>query len=142
MSFSVGDKAVHPAHGVAEITQIEERLIGSDKITFPTNRAWIKRSSFPLLDRLVFATTKCPDSRFEISGHTDSRGSAEYNLALSAARAQSVAEYLQRGGVAMDKMTIVGRGEDYPVADNKTAAGRATNRRIEIKILETGMAAN
>ena len=67
-----------------------------------------------------------------IIGHTDSTGSAEYNLGLSKRRAQAVSDYLVSTGVAEEKLREVGRGEEDPIASNDTAEGRAQNRRVEI----------
>ena len=72
------------------------------------------------------------DEMLEIVGHTDSTGPEDYNQGLSERRAQSAADYLAGKGVAASKMTIKGMGENSPVADNATAAGRAMNRRVEI----------
>lgn len=68
-----------------------------------------------------------------IIGHTDSRGSEEYNQALSEKRAQAVADYLVGKGVSPERLTVEGMGESQPVADNATAEGRAENRRVEIE---------
>ena len=65
-------------------------------------------------------------------GHTDSTGNPNYNLTLSQKRAQSVASYLTDRGVARNRLSAEGRGQNQPVADNATEAGRAQNRRVEI----------
>lgn len=67
-----------------------------------------------------------------IQGHTDSTGSAEYNQGLSEQRADSVRNFLARAGVADGRMASIGYGEDHPVADNETKAGRALNRRVDM----------
>jgi OOP family OmpA-OmpF porin len=67
-----------------------------------------------------------------IIGHTDSTGSADYNLGLSKRRAEAVKDYLVSTGVEADKLRVVGRGEEDPIASNDTAEGRAQNRRVEI----------
>jgi len=77
-----------------------------------------------------------PSIRIEISGHTDSTGSREYNLDLSRRRAESVKRYLvTEGGVEESRVQTRGAGPDEPIDTNKTAAGRAKNRRIEFMIL-------
>lgn len=73
---------------------------------------------------------------FEIGGHTDSRGSAAYNLALSDKRADAVRDFLLNNGVANSKMTVKGYGETLPIYPNDTAEGRAKNRRVVIKRLK------
>ncbi len=75
-----------------------------------------------------------PDSRIEVIGHTDNTGSAAYNYDLSQRRASSVAAILQGAGVAASRLSIIGAGEDQPVASNLTPEGRAQNRRVEIII--------
>jgi OOP family OmpA-OmpF porin len=70
----------------------------------------------------------------KVVGHTDSVGPAEYNQQLSLRRATQVRDYLASKGVASNLMTVTGMGETSPVADNKTKAGRAQNRRVEVSI--------
>jgi OOP family OmpA-OmpF porin len=72
-------------------------------------------------------------SCIRIEGHTDSIGAEEYNLTLSQRRAQSVVQYLVKHmGVAEEQLIVVGKGENEPVADNDTEAGRQRNRRVQI----------
>lgn len=75
-----------------------------------------------------------PGSTINVIGHTDSTGAAGYNLDLSTRRANSVASVLIANGVSGSRIRSIGRGEDQPLATNQTAAGRATNRRVEIII--------
>ncbi len=77
-----------------------------------------------------------PTARFEVGGHTDNRGSAATNRTLSQARAQSVMSALVAAGVPQSALTAVGYGPDSPRAPNTTAAGRAQNRRVEVKRLQ------
>ena len=73
----------------------------------------------------------------KITGHTDSSGAAEYNQKLSVKRAEAVRDYLISLGVDASKLEVSGMGEDKPIADNKTAAGRAKNRRVEVEVTGT-----
>jgi outer membrane protein OmpA-like peptidoglycan-associated protein len=74
-------------------------------------------------------------ANFSVQGHTDSQGRAANNMKLSERRAKAVADYLSaKAGIASSRLTSAGFGEDYPIADNKTRAGRAQNRRVEIKL--------
>ena len=75
-----------------------------------------------------------PDLQIEVAGHTDSAGAGDLNYGLSERRAKTVRNYLIRYGVAEDRLIAVGYGESQPVADNATAEGRATNRRVELRI--------
>jgi OOP family OmpA-OmpF porin len=70
-------------------------------------------------------------------GHTDSVGSDAYNQKLSVRRAEAVKAYLVSKGIAKDRVYTEGKGKKQPVADNKTAAGRAKNRRVEIEVVGT-----
>lgn len=78
-----------------------------------------------------------PNATFEVAGHTDAVGSDSYNRNLSQRRAGNVRAYLVEQGVNPDSMSAVGYGESQPVADNATEAGRAENRRVELRITET-----
>jgi OmpA-OmpF porin, OOP family len=69
----------------------------------------------------------------ELVGHTDSRGTPQYNQRLSERRAETVRAYMVSKGVPAGSMTVSGRGETQPVATNKTDAGRAKNRRVDIE---------
>jgi outer membrane protein OmpA-like peptidoglycan-associated protein len=75
-----------------------------------------------------------PDTDIEIQGHTDSKGSDEFNQKLSEDRASSVAAYLRGKGVASNRVKIRGYGETAPVASNETEDGRAQNRRVNFLI--------
>ncbi len=110
-------------------------LFAGEKIHFATDRAVIKPTSYSLLDRVATSANTCPNARFEISGHTDSRGRATYNQQLSEARARAVAAYLSRTGVAAENLIPVGYGEIRPIATNDTVEGRAQNRRIDFSVL-------
>jgi len=105
-------------------------------ITFRAGTARLLPSASAELDRLATAIVATPGSRWEIAGHTDATGVAARNLRLSQDRAQSVVTYLLRRGVAESALTAVGYGQTRPVAPNRTAAGRAQNRRVEIKRLQ------
>jgi len=75
-----------------------------------------------------------PDSRISITGHTDASGSNKYNMELGQKRARSVQNYFLSKGISSDKLITDSRGEEVPVADNKTVEGKAKNRRSEIII--------
>ncbi len=83
-----------------------------------------------------------PDRMIRIEGHTDSSGSARLNLRLSQQRADALKALLVENGIAPDRIEAVGMGEDFPVADNSTEAGKAKNRRVEIIVLDKPYPAN
>jgi len=72
----------------------------------------------------------------DVEGYTDNTGSAATNKKLSQARANAVVAYLKKKGIAANRLTAKGFGPENPIADNKTAAGRAQNRRVELKLKE------
>ena len=105
-------------------------------IEFDFAKATIRPTSFPVIDEAVKVLQTYPSLRLRISGHTDSVGSEERNKQLSQDRAQAVADYLTEKGVAADRLEVIGRGPDKPVADNDTPAGRQQNRRIEFEVIQ------
>lgn len=104
-------------------------------ILFETGKDVIKSSSFPILDNIVKIMNENPAYNLNINGHTDAMGDDTKNLDLSQRRADAVKKYLADKGISADRMTSKGFGETMPVADNKTAAGRAKNRRVEFKVI-------
>jgi OOP family OmpA-OmpF porin len=104
-------------------------------LSFDTAKWDIKPSQYPILDDVVRILKRNPSLRIEIQGHTDNRGAAEYNRKLSEKRAQAVMEYLLKKGISSARLTAAGYGFSRPVATNTTAAGRAKNRRVELKPL-------
>lgn len=113
-----------------------DRIASENSVLFDTGEARIQYHSQGLLDRIAFLARQCPDVRLEISGHTDADGEADANLALSESRAEAVMAYMAAAGVARSRLVSVGYGEQKPVADNETEAGKAANRRIEFRIVE------
>jgi outer membrane protein OmpA-like peptidoglycan-associated protein len=112
----------------------EKKIEIKQTVFFDTNRATIKRVSFPLLNEVAQALADNPTIKVEIQGHTDSQGSARSNLKLSQKRAESVRAYLIKRSVAGDRMVAKGYGKEVPIADNRTSEGRSQNRRVEFVI--------
>jgi len=110
------------------------RLIMPGNITFATNSADIAPHFYHTLNAVATVLNGFPETLIEVTGHTDSTGSAQYNLQLSQRRAQSVAQYLVAQGVAPNRIVARGMGESMPIASNDTPEGRAQNRRVEIQI--------
>ena len=105
-------------------------------VYFEFNKAKIKRVSFGLLNEVAQAMKDNPTIKVEVQGHTDSVGRDRSNMRLSQKRAESVRTYLIRQGIDRSRMVPKGYGETVPIADNRTADGRAQNRRVEFVITE------
>ena len=103
-------------------------------IPFKTGKADLQKVAIDRL-KIVADALKGTTRTILVEGHTDSTGKPEKNMTLSQARAETVRKYLIDGGIPADQIRAVGAGQDRPVADNKTSAGRAKNRRVEV-ILE------
>lgn len=101
-------------------------------VNFEFDSAQLTAGAQQVLNGVAERLANNPDVRVSIEGHTDSRGSDEYNKNLSQRRAESVATYLAQRGVTASNMRAVGFGEERPVASNETDAGRAENRRVEL----------
>jgi OOP family OmpA-OmpF porin len=112
----------------------ETKIELKQTVFFDTNKATIKPVSFALLDDVAAALRDNPRIAVEVGGHTDSQGDDAFNKKLSQRRAESVRTYLTRKGVDGSRMVPRGYGEDVPIADNRTADGRAQNRRVEFLI--------
>lgn len=107
-----------------------------DNCNFETGKAELMEESHVVLDELVAYLLRKDDERIEIGGHTDNVGTAKSNQVLSEARANTVRAYLIMKGIDPSRVTAKGYGLTQPVADNRTAEGRAQNRRTEVKVLE------
>jgi outer membrane protein OmpA-like peptidoglycan-associated protein len=106
-----------------------------DDIAFAPGRSALRPEAKASLGKLVAFVNRDPTKPIRIEGHTDSRGNPNANQMLSQRRADSVRDALIAAGVAANRMTSIGMGEDQPVADNQTEEGRAKNRRVDV-ILE------
>jgi outer membrane protein OmpA-like peptidoglycan-associated protein len=101
---------------------------------FATGKSELKSGATANLDRLGDFLSEYPDRTASIEGYTDSMGSEESNQMLSERRADSVKRYLVGRGVQRERLSSSGRGENAPVADNESPAGRQQNRRVEVVI--------
>jgi outer membrane protein OmpA-like peptidoglycan-associated protein len=121
-----------------EIARVKEDSRGtiitlSGAVLFKTNAASLLPIAEQQLRKVAEALNAYDEDRkIVVAGHTDSRGSGSSNRRLSLARAESVRAFLVNSGVSPDRISASGRGEDEPIADNRTAEGRANNRRVEI----------
>jgi OOP family OmpA-OmpF porin len=105
-------------------------------IEFESGKATLTDSGRGILDQMAATLQKLKGVRVEVIGHTDNSGSRAGNLSLSQARAAAVKAYVASRGISPDLIAVSGEGPDRPVADNRTADGRAHNRRIEFKVVQ------
>ena len=125
---------------LAEVARINEETRGTvitlpGGVLFPSGGHTLSAAAMTSLDKVAAALTdKAADRPVTIEGHTDSRGADGMNLELSQKRAEAVRTYLVSHGVAAATVAAVGKGEGVPIADNESAEGRATNRRVEIVV--------
>lgn len=106
-------------------------------VTFANNSATLSDQSKGTLDRIASGLSgQRSGYMIELQGFTDSRGSEQYNIGLSQRRAQSVERYLVSKNIPLYRISIIGLGEDNPVANNSNSDGRAQNRRVEVRVLK------
>jgi outer membrane protein OmpA-like peptidoglycan-associated protein len=108
--------------------------------SFDTGRADIRPVMRPILDQFASGLAQQPNTEVRIIGHTDSTGSDQLNDRLALQRAEATRNYLVARGVNQNMVTVAGRGEHEPVAENTSDAGRARNRRVEIFLGERNVA--
>ena len=105
-------------------------------ILFDTNKATFQARTMPVLESITAILVKYPAAKFSIEGHTDADGKDAANLKLSQDRAAAVVTYLVSKGIGSDRLTSTGFGEANPIDSNKTKAGKANNRRVEVKLVK------
>ncbi len=115
----------------------QSKDLSLDGISFKPGSDVLTAEAVAVLEQVAQALTRLEDKSVTIAGHTDSQGAEDYNLGLSLARATAVKRFLTQNGIAGQRLRVVGFGESQPVADNRTAEGRARNRRVEFR-LESG----
>ncbi len=118
---------VKPSRGYTD-----SEVIDLKGINFDSNKATLTASSKDTLNSAVEILKARPSIKVEVAAHTDSGGKASYNEYLSGLRANTVKDYLISHGIDASRVSAKGYGEAYPIADNKTRAGKAKNRRVEL----------
>jgi OOP family OmpA-OmpF porin len=112
---------------------VVHKLIKIEDVNFAFDSAALTKNADAKLDEVLAADKEFPDDNLEVSGYTDSTGKKAYNQKLSERRAASVKAWLVKHGIPAGRISTVGYGETKPVASNKTKAGRAQNRRVEVR---------
>jgi len=116
---------------VDTFTESEKQIV-----TFDTNKSTLTTQGKSTLDKIAGDLSgQRSGYMLELQGFTDSQGSEQYNIGLSQRRVEAVERYLVSKNIPLFRISVVGLGEDNPVADNKTRQGRAQNRRVEVRVL-------
>ncbi|MCL4158686.1 UNVERIFIED_CONTAM: hypothetical protein GTU68_052706 [Idotea baltica] len=125
-------------NGCPEVTEAVQATLNeyAKTILFDTGKATIKAQSAAVLADIVGILKEYSTAKFTVEGHTDSVGSETLNQRLSDSRANSVKEYLVQNGIDAFRLSALGYGESNPIDSNKTRAGRANNRRVEINLVK------
>jgi outer membrane protein OmpA-like peptidoglycan-associated protein len=123
--------------GCPVIEEAEQEVLNTafENLEFVSGKSVIKEESFISLTELAALLVTKPEWKLQISGHTDDVGKAAANMKLSENRSKAVAAFIESQGVALDRIVVKWFGEDSPVADNETAEGRQTNRRVEMEVV-------
>jgi outer membrane protein OmpA-like peptidoglycan-associated protein len=119
-----------------EADLMKPRLPDNVDLRFDTGSARLRPESQARLDDIAGMLLANPNARMKVTGYTDSAGNAERNLQLSQKRANAVMAELVGKGISRDRIVAGGSGQQYPVADNSTAEGRAQNRRVSVGITQ------
>jgi outer membrane protein OmpA-like peptidoglycan-associated protein len=122
--------------GDAEVRRVGEGIVidFKEKVLFGFDRSDLGANAATNLDKLINVLNKYPDTDIQILGHTDNKGTDEYNQGLSERRANSVSGYLKNHGITSGRVSTKGMGENDPIASNDTEEGRSQNRRVEFVI--------
>jgi len=133
------EKSLRQIEGVnvQRVNNDELKVTVKNDVLFDFNSAGLRSASRTSLRDMADVFQKYPDTTIRVEGFTDSVGSDSYNQRLSIRRSEAVKSYLVSKGVEKNRVYTEGKGEKQPVADNKTAEGRAKNRRVEIEVVGT-----
>lgn len=121
---------------VASEQSVLDAALANRVIEFESGKATLTESGKAICDQMSVALLKLKDKKVELIGHTDNAGARASNLSLSQARAEAVKAYVTSKGIKAESIAVSGEGPDRPVADNRSADGRARNRRIEFKVVQ------
>jgi OOP family OmpA-OmpF porin len=124
--------------GCPEVTEEAIKRLNdyAKTILFDTAKSSFQKQTYPVLEAITSILKEYPYSNFSIEGHTDSDGKDAANQKLSEDRAAAVKGYLVEHGIATSRLTSAGYGETKPIDSNKTKAGKANNRRVEVKLVK------
>lgn len=128
------DNQLSPLEPALQCSKIIKKILGSEKIYFSSGKETITNDSYTALSKIIKTMRICPDTKFEIAGHTDSSGTPEFNVQLSENRAQAVLDHLKEKGLDEKRFTVRGYGDSKMITDSQSQLNQAANRRIEFNI--------
>jgi outer membrane protein OmpA-like peptidoglycan-associated protein len=135
--LSGDDKTIRIQLAPSKIVVEKRQIRILEKVQFQSGKAVVLPESYELLQQVAGVIRGTPGiGRVEVGGHTDNKGSDDFNLKLSKERAAAVREYLVSQGVPEDQLLAVGYGETKPIDTNKTEKGREVNRRVEFQLID------
>lgn len=137
-SINAADAARRAAEEAASRRLAEARNLLQAMVYFDLDQADIRDDSKAVLDQKIPLLNANPNLTIKVTGHTDSRGSDEYNIALGQRRARAVRDYLVQRGIASSRITLDTRGEEQPVAQGEDESAWSQNRRAEFEITAGG----
>ena len=125
-------------NGCPEVTEAVQKQLNdyAKTILFDTGKASIKSESVSTMVDIIQILNEYPSANFTVEGHTDSVGSSASNQRLSESRANAVRDFLIDKGIASNRLSAIGFGEERPIASNATRNGRKQNRRVEINLVK------
>lgn len=118
------------------VTRVGDSIVLNmpSNVTFDTDESDVKAEFYDTLNSVALVFQEYNQTLIDVVGHTDSDGDDDYNFDLSRRRASSVARYLSAQDIDANRFSVEGRGENEPIASNKSASGKSKNRRVEITI--------
>ena len=132
---ATASKAPAPASVQTATGDMKDLLLALRRVHFAFDEDTLSEAAKQALSEAAEKLSKLPDVALYVDGHTDDRGTTEYNMSLGERRAQTVVSYLERLGVEQERLNVVSFGEETPMASGTSDLAHAKNRRVEFRIM-------